>query len=79
MKDKKERKERIILNLYTAKEIIEQDHTYFRKVERSKDYIPVKIFDSKTRYAFKIGKSRKEYSIKYLRRKDIEKFLKSKD
>ena len=53
MKDKKEKKERISLNLYTAKEIIEQDRTYFRKIERSKDYIPVKIKDSKNQYAFK--------------------------
>jgi len=69
--------ERIILDLYTAKELIEQDKTYYNKIVKSKDYIPVKVRNSRTVYDFKVGHIKKDYSIKYIRRKDLEKFLKN--
>jgi hypothetical protein len=68
--------EKNTIELYTVKELIELDHSYYRKIVNSKDYIPVKISNSRNRYDYKIGKIKKDYCIKYIRRKDVEKYLK---
>jgi hypothetical protein len=46
--------ERTILELYTAKELMEMDGVYYRKITNSKDYIPVKIRNSRIKYDFKV-------------------------
>lgn len=69
-------KEELGLKLYTAKELAEEDNSYYMKIKNSKDYIPVKIENSKNKYEYKTWRIKKDYSIKYIRRKDIEKFLK---
>lgn len=65
-----------IIDLYTATELIKQDGVYYKKIENSKEYIPVKIQDSKNKYAFKTWKIKKDYSIKYIRRTDLLEYLK---
>ena len=72
-------KEELGLKLYTAKELAEEDNSYYMKIKSSKDYIPVKIENSKNKYEFRTWRIKKDYSIKYIRRKDIEKFLKNKE
>lgn len=67
--------ERTILELYTAKELMEMDGVYYNKIVNSKDYIPVKIRNSRIKYDFKVWHIKKDYSIKYIRVKDAIDFL----
>ena len=66
------------IRLYKIKEIEKEFWTYYRKIVWNNDFIPVKIQDSINSYRYKKGLSNKDYSIRYIRRQDIEEYLKTK-
>lgn len=63
------------IKLYSIKELKEIEGSYYAKVKNSNKYIPVKIQDWQNLYEFRKGRAKKDYSIKYIRIEDIEKYL----
>lgn len=63
------------LKLYTLKELKDLEGSYYSKIKNSNKYIPVKIKDARNKYLCEKWYIKKDYSIKYIRLEDIEKYL----
>lgn len=64
------------IKTYTIKEIEKKDKIRYRNiVQRKEDYIPIFITNWQSSLRFKKGKQELPYMVRYIRRKDLDKYL----
>jgi hypothetical protein len=61
---------------YTLWELAKKEKLDWRTIKKRYEYIPVKFKNWQTKSQFNYGRSNKDYTIKYVRLKDILKLLK---
>lgn len=65
------------IKTYMLMDIVRNDHIAKTTVhEKLEEYIPIKIEDAWTRNRFKIGRQKRPYTVKYIRMRELARYLK---
>lgn len=65
------------IKAYKISELEKKENLNYRTIKkRTSDYIPILFVNAKAKSKFKSWEQKNPYSIRYIRRKDLEKFIK---
>lgn len=65
------------IKAYKISELEKKENLNYRTIKkRTNDYIPIVFENALARVKSKRGEQKRPYSIRYIRRKDLEKFIK---
>lgn len=72
-----EKTEKVWIKSYTLTELAKMEWVVHQTIKnRSSEYIPVKFENTQARTKYKRWEQKTPYSIRYIRRKDFEKYMK---